>query len=81
MAILSQKRQVTLPKELCDRLFVQPGDDLSFLEHGGRITIIKKTKGKSHGILNHLKADKNYSDQESLEDALVNRSHVQPRKN
>jgi|GEM_PF-6370162 len=46
MSILSQKRQVTLPKELCDRLLVQPGDHLSFLEYGGRITIIKKNEGQ-----------------------------------
>ena len=44
MPILSPKRQVTLPKELCDRLRVRPGDQVEFLEHNGRITILKKTK-------------------------------------
>jgi AbrB family looped-hinge helix DNA binding protein len=71
MAILSQKRQVTLPKELCDRLLVQPGDDLAFLEYGGRITIIKKTQGRSAGALKHLHANTSYTDQESLQDALA----------
>ena len=47
MPILSPKRQVTLPKELCDRLEVQPGDDLDILEYKGRITILKKVKGAS----------------------------------
>lgn len=71
MSILSQKRQVTLPKELCDRLMVQPGDDLSFLEYGGRITIIKKTTGSSAGALSHLGVNKEYSDNESLQDGLA----------
>ena len=58
MSILSQKRQVTLPKELCDRLSVQPGDDLAFLEYQGRITIVKKAKGSSDGALRHLKGNR-----------------------
>ena len=76
MPSLSQKRQVTLPKELCDRLFVQPGDDLTFLEHEGRITIIKKLKGSSDGKLRHLKGSAKYSDSESLRDTLARRHEV-----
>ena len=75
MPILSQKRQITLPKELCDRLVVQPGDDLSFLEYDGRITIIKKVKGSSDGILKNIKANKIYSDRQSLE-ATVSKKHT-----
>ena len=78
MPILSQKRQVTLPKELCNRLFVQPGDDLSFLEYQGRITIIKKHKGSSDGALRHLKGSAKYSDSESLHDALAKKH--EPRR-
>ena len=70
MPILSPKRQVTLPKELCDRLRVRPGDHVEFLEHNGRITILKKTRGASAGILRRLKADMRFSDAESLRDAL-----------
>lgn len=73
MAILSRKRQITLPKELCDRLLVQPGDNLSFLEHDGRITIIKKVEGSSDGRLSHLKGSARYSDEESLQDAIAKR--------
>ena len=73
MPILSPKRQVTLPKELCDRLRVQPGDQLEFLEHKGRITIFKKTRGASAGVLRQLKADARFSDEESLRDALASR--------
>jgi AbrB family looped-hinge helix DNA binding protein len=70
MPILSPKRQVTLPKELCDRLRVRPGDQVEFLEHGGRITVLKKTRGASEGVVRHLKADGRFSDTESLHDAL-----------
>jgi AbrB family looped-hinge helix DNA binding protein len=66
MPILSPKRQVTLPKELCDRLRVGPGDQVEFLEHNGRITILKKARGASAGVLRHLKADSRFSDEESL---------------
>ena len=73
MPILSPKRQVTLPKELCDRLRVGPGDHVEFLEHNGRITILKKTRGASAAVLRHLKADTRYSDEESLRDALASK--------
>jgi bifunctional DNA-binding transcriptional regulator/antitoxin component of YhaV-PrlF toxin-antitoxin module len=81
MSILSQKRQITLPKGLCDKLLVQPGDDLSFLEHGGRITIIKKIKGSSDGVLSRLSANAKYTDKDSLEDAIANKRRVQKAKN
>lgn len=70
MSILSPKRQVTLPKALCDRLRVGPGDQLEFLEHNGRITILKKGRGTSAAVLKHVTADARYSDEESLHDAL-----------
>lgn len=73
MPILSPKRQVTLPKELCDRLRVRPGDRLEFLEHNGRITLLKKTKGASAGVLRHFKADARFSDAESLQNALASK--------
>lgn len=70
MPILSSRRQVTLPKELCERLRVLSGDALDILEHNGRITILKRAKGRSAGVLKHLKADPRFSDVESLQDAL-----------
>jgi AbrB family looped-hinge helix DNA binding protein len=77
MPMLSPKRQVTIPKELCDRLHVNPGDELDFVEHDGRITIIKKRKGASAGLLKHKMANKRYSDEESLQSTLhkKNTSH------
>ena len=68
---MSPKRQVTLPKELSDRLQVRPGDQVELLEHNGRITIVKKRTGASPGVLKHLKADTRFSDEESLRDALT----------
>jgi AbrB family looped-hinge helix DNA binding protein len=73
MPVLSPKRQVTLPKELCDRLRVEPGDQVEFLEHKGRITIFKKMRGASAGVLRRLKADARFSDEESLRDALASK--------
>ena len=73
MPILSSKRQVTLPKELCDRLRIEPGADLDILEHHGRITILKRVKGRSAGILKHLRVDTRVTDQDSLYEAIVER--------
>ncbi|MDH4273540.1 MAG: AbrB/MazE/SpoVT family DNA-binding domain-containing protein [Gammaproteobacteria bacterium] len=81
MPVLSPKRQITLPKELCDRLGVNPGDDLDLVEHNGRITVLKKVKGASAGVLKHLKADKRYSDDDSLQDAVAKRRTTKGKRN
>jgi len=73
MPMLSPKRQITIPKELCDRLDVQPGDEIDFVEHEGRVTLIKKRKGASDGVLKHLKANSRYTDEESLVDTIARR--------
>lgn len=73
MPMLSPKRQITIPKELCDRLDVQPGDEIDFVEHEGRVTLIKKRKGASNGVLKHLKANSRYTDEESLVDTIATR--------
>lgn len=73
MPMLSPKRQITIPKDLCDRLHVQPGDELDIVEHQGRVTLIKKRKGASRGVLKHIKADNRYTDEESLLDTLTSK--------
>ena len=73
MPLLSPKRQITIPKELCDRLDVQPGDEIDFVEHEGRVTLLKKRKGASAGVLKHLKANRRYSDEDSLLDTITTR--------
>jgi bifunctional DNA-binding transcriptional regulator/antitoxin component of YhaV-PrlF toxin-antitoxin module len=80
MSVLSPKRQVTLPKALCDRLLVQPGDDLVFLEHRGRITIVKKVRERSDGILRHLKGNATITDAESMQDAIATKHGTRPGK-
>jgi AbrB family looped-hinge helix DNA binding protein len=81
MPILSPKRQITIPKELCDKLQVYPGDNLDILEHNGQITVLKKIKGSSAAVLKHLQPNRRFSDAESRDDALMSRrSRVkQPR--
>ncbi|MHB1942436.1 MAG: AbrB/MazE/SpoVT family DNA-binding domain-containing protein [Acidiferrobacteraceae bacterium] len=73
MPLLSLKRQITIPKDVCDRLHVQPGDEVDIFEHEGRVTLIKKRKGASHGVLKHLKSERRYSDRESLMDTVASR--------
>ena len=73
MPMLSPKRQITIPKELCDRLHVQPGDEIDIAEHDGRVTLIKKRKGASNGVLKHLKADPRFTDEQSLHDSVISR--------
>ncbi|WP_367184281.1 AbrB/MazE/SpoVT family DNA-binding domain-containing protein [Acidiferrobacter sp.] len=71
MPLLSPKRQITIPKDVCDRLHVEPGDELDIFEHEGHVTLVKKRKGASRGALKHLTADHRYSDEESLIDAIL----------
>lgn len=73
MPLLSPKRQITIPKDLCDRLHVRPGDEIDIVEHEGRVTLIKKRKGASNGVLKHLKADSRYSDEESMVGTVASR--------
>jgi AbrB family looped-hinge helix DNA binding protein len=73
MPILSPKRQITIPKELCDKMRVHPGDNLDIFEHNGQITVLKKVKGSSAAVLKHLKPDSRFSDAESRDDALMSR--------
>jgi len=48
-----------------------PGDDLQILEHEGRITILKRVKGASKGVLSHVKINRHVSDAESRDDAMA----------
>ena len=73
MPVLSSKRQVTIPKEICDRLGVHEGDDLLFFEHEGRITIIKREPEASSGVLAHINADPAISDEQSRDSSIEGR--------
>jgi len=70
---VSTKRQITLPKELCDKIEIYPGDYVEIFEYNGQVTLIKKTSGASLGSLKHLKTKKSVSDHQSMLDALHDR--------
>jgi hypothetical protein len=53
-----------------DRLDVTHGDRLQILEHEGRITILKRSKGASRGVLSHIKINRGVSDSESRDDSM-----------
>lgn len=67
MPVLSMRRQVTIPKKLCDRLNLHPGDVLDIFEQDGRITLIKKKKDASAVVLKHLGETHCNSDDEGKE--------------
>lgn len=68
---VSAKRQVTIPKELCEKAGIEPGNLVEIFEYEGRVTVIKKQLGASAGVLKNLKGDVAVNDEESLQDALA----------
>lgn len=70
---VSAKRQVTLPKELCDRTGITPGDYVEIFEYLGKITVIKKVLGSSKGSLSYLKPILDVTDEDSMMDAIHDR--------
>lgn len=70
---VSAKRQVTLPKELCDRTGIHPGDYVEIFEYNGKLTVIKQTPGVSRGSLKHLKALQPITDEASRQTVLHDR--------
>lgn len=67
---VSAKRQVTLPKELCIKAGIEPGNDVEIFEYNGMLTVVKQVSGASKGCLAHLKADDSISEKASLESAI-----------
>ena len=67
---VSAKRQITIPKALCEKAGIEPGNMVEIFEYEGKVTVIKKELGKSAGILKSLKANQSLNDKESLQDAL-----------
>ena len=67
---VSAKRQITLPKELCEKVGILPGNHVEIFEHNGKLTVIKQISGISSGCLKHLKSDSTMSDEESLLDTV-----------
>ena len=55
MAKVSAKGQVTLPKNVREANDISSGDEVDFLSYGNEITIIKKRKDASRGIMSRFK--------------------------
>ncbi len=66
MPKVSQKRQITLPVSGCEKLDIHPGDEVEILQCGNQFNIIKKEVGAAAGALKDAKADKHFSDEDSL---------------
>jgi len=47
---VSAKRQVTIPKEICEKVGIEPGNRVEIFEVEGKITIIKKEPGTSAAL-------------------------------
>lgn len=55
-ATLTSKGQVTIPKEVRDRMGLRPGDKIAFLETAGDDVIMQRKRPVSElfGLLSHL---------------------------
>lgn len=58
IAKVTSKGQITVPKAVRDRLGLEPGDELEFIETGGQMVIRRQETGsrfeKYRGYLKHL---------------------------
>jgi len=73
MPTLSSKRQITLPKALCDSAGIRPGDQFRIFEHNGQITLLKQCADAEAGILRHLKAREEISESVSRDEVIERR--------
>ena len=59
MPRITSKGQVTLPKRIRERLGINPGDDVDFIDTDGVITVIKQVPASRfsayRGYLKHLR--------------------------
>ena len=70
---VSAKRQVTIPKELCEKAGIEPGNMVEIFEYEGKVTVIKKESGAGAGVLKNMKGNATMTDEQSLQDALDNK--------
>lgn len=70
MSKLSAKRQITLPIDQCRELGIEPGDELEVFVANGQLTLIKKTRGRAKGVVQHLKGNKRITDAQSRQDGI-----------
>ena len=72
MPKLSSKRQITLPKTICEKAGLEPGDEFKILEYHGQITLVRQRRGAARGFLRSLTADPDFSETESRDSAISN---------
>ncbi|MGH3797132.1 MAG: AbrB/MazE/SpoVT family DNA-binding domain-containing protein [Pseudonocardiaceae bacterium] len=62
-AVVSEKGQVTIPKQLRDRLGIRPGEVLDFEEDGGRLVVVKQQRrAPLDSVYGVLRVDKTTDD-------------------
>ena len=72
MPKVSSKRQITLPVDQCRDAGINPGDEYaSYVDNDGHITIIKKVSGAASGLLKDVKANNQFSDDQSRQSSIT----------
>ena len=70
---LTSKRQVTIPRKICDRLNLNPGDYVEFFERDGVIHLVKMEDRRLAGAFQHL-TDKPLPDVATTKQAIKQRA-------
>lgn len=71
MPRLSSKRQITIPKELCERADFHEGDSFRIVEHNGHITLIHQRENASAGLLKGFTMTPGVTEGESRDSAIA----------
>ncbi len=72
MPKVSAKRQITLPVDQCRDAGIEPGDECScFVDKVGHITIVKKVSEAAKGLLSGVKANEQFTDEQSLQSSVA----------
>ncbi|MGD0962046.1 MAG: AbrB/MazE/SpoVT family DNA-binding domain-containing protein [Methylomonas sp.] len=71
---LTTKRQVTLPKAICEAIALQPGDYVDVFARDGVAHIVKINSGNLAGKFHHLIKNKEYPSSEEIDEALKKRA-------
>lgn len=70
---LTSKRQVTIPRQICDKLNLNPGDYVEFFERDGVIHLVKMEDRSLAGAFRHL-TDKPLPDTPTIKQAIKQRA-------
>lgn len=73
---VSAKRQITLPKDLCQKASIELGDLVELFEYEGKITVLKQQHGVAAGCLKNLSSQACISDDESIAGYLESKQAI-----